>query len=298
MSKTIAMYAGNPLLTDSQPLMNSGFNTLYLASAHLSPDNAIIWGDIPMIESTGQAQPAVSQLQSVLSDLKKSGGVSTALFSIGGGGAFPGNPIVNGEHAVSEVDYRNMSASIWSSTRVVSMTDTGSFDLFINLSSLLQRTGADGFDHDFESLFYSYEEMASTIAILTNWAQANGQVTTWVPYELSEQWAQINALTNSGALSWLNLQPPAYINNPTAASQAAAIESWATAFGIATTSIVAGFDSPMTAADIQSTLAGIVNAGCDLGGAYLFGFWFDTASEASSYATAMLDGLAGTAPSS
>jgi len=267
MANNLVIYAGGGVI-DYKPLMNSGFTTVILNSLHVNSDGSLNMGDTQLVDSHGHTTAAAKQIGEAVSELKNNGGVKTVLVSIGGGGAFPPDPNgINGEHSVSDSDLKNFLGFYWSAT---GMTGNLSNEIPIlnSLATLLTTLGADGIDLDPEPTFYTYGAFASVTVMLTEWAmKCQGLLATWVPYRAQASWkatAQLLDADEGVSPTWINLQPPAWFDGSNLAS-------WATNLGVSISAIVPGFNTGDPSA-IQETLAGLVNAGVGITGAYLWNY--------------------------
>lgn len=296
MASNIAIYAGSGTTASNYAaLMNSGFTTVILNSLHFKQDGSIILNvdEEVLVDANGSLTPAATELGQIVSSLKNDGGVQTVLISVGGGGAFPPNPgYINGEHSVSDGDFKSLAAGYWAADGMTSGL-SNEVPILGTFATLLSTLGVDGIDLDPEPMFYSYEALASATLILTEWAQqTQGMLATWVPYTQQQSWqGMANLLQAAGASlpSWVNLQPPAW-------SDGDQLTSWAASLGVGVGSIVPGFDGG-DPASIQSALAQVVNSGVAINGAYFWNYAQLSAGDVASYATAIEQGLAGQAPS-
>jgi hypothetical protein len=287
----IVIYAGDSVRTNPAPLMNSGFTTVLINSLHAHDDGSLWLNNDLFVNASGDATSAATSLGQVVGSLKQNGGVSTVLVSFGGGGSFPANPNgINAQHSVSDSDYKAFMAVYWAANGITGDTDD-SIPILNNFNTLLTTLGADGLDLDGEPMFYTYEAFASANAILHEWALGRGSgIVTWAPFQEQQSWAAQSALITAGGYpppTWINLQPPAWPNG------ASDITSWAQAIGIQVSAVVPGFDEA-TPADIQSALAGVVQASVAITGAYFYNYDdIVNDGDVAAYATAILNGLAG-----
>lgn len=294
MAINLVIYAAACLAKNHAPLMGSGFTTVIANSLHFNADRSLNIGDTTYVTANGQLTAAADHLKEVVADLKKNGGVRQVLLSVGGGGCFMADPKgINNDHSVSDSDYKNFSSHYWGA---VGMTDDLSNEIPIlhGFGRLLERIGADGIDLDPEPLFYTYESLAAPTLIMTEWAVAKqGLIATWVPFEARRSWqamAQLLSVGSGSALAWINLQPPAWTGG-------AEIQSWAASLGVGVQAIVPGFnciptDVCVTPAEVQQALAGVVNGGVAIEGAYVWNY-DNIVDDVAAYAAAMKAGLAG-----
>ena len=288
----ISIYAGASAATNWQPLMNSGFNVLILNSLHFHGDGSIFLNDTEYVDASGNATSAAVAMGGAVAQLR-TGGISQVLVSIGGGGSFPPDPNgINGWHSVSDSDFKAFSDVYWAANGMTSPLDN-SIPILGSLETLLQTLGADGVDLDPEPMFYTYGILSWTTILLSEWASQNSHLVTWVPFQAQQSWQATAALlmAETGVpISWANLQPPAW-------NSGSDLTSWATDLGLGINNIVAGFEGG-SPSSIQSALAGVVNGGTALTGAYFWNYEDiegNTGSDtAADYAAAIIAGLAGT----
>jgi hypothetical protein len=288
----IAIYAGGSILNNYEPLMKSGFTTILLNSLHVHGDGSLVLNGTTLIDTSGNPTTDANTVKQLIGDLKTNGGVKTVLFSVGGGGEFPPDPEgINGNHSVSDMDYKAFTALYWAANGMTSgVSDT--VPILNAFDTLLNAVGADGLDLDGEPVFYTYESFASANAVLHELTMARtGGVVSWAPYEQQPSWAALAGLLTAAGQplpTWINLQNGWW-------STAADIQNWATALGLGVGAVVPGFGSDGQPASIQSTLAGLVNGGLGIAGAYVWNY-DQVGSQAASYATAIAQGLAGKSP--
>jgi hypothetical protein len=166
LANNLMMYAHGG---DYSSLYNSGFTMVILNSFHFQTDGSIYFNHTEVVTGSGQPAAGMSGLQSTISGLLQNG-IKSVLCSIGGGGSFkPNCHGINGWHSVSDNDFKNFASTFWSA---VGMTSGLGDDIPVlgALQALLTNSGATGIDLDPEPMFYTYESMASAVAILTEWA--------------------------------------------------------------------------------------------------------------------------------
>jgi hypothetical protein len=284
MANNLVMYAQGG---DYSSLYNSGFTTVILNSFHIHSDGSLWWNDTEVVASNGAATSNMPGLQAVVSGLQGNG-IGTVLLSVGGGGEFKPNPNgINGYHSVSDSDFEGFNTAYWAATGMTSPLSNG-IPVLGAFAELLSGSGANGIDLDPEPMFYSYEALASATLILTEWAQQQKAIVTWVPFTAQASWQAYGALLSAAgqpAPSWINVQPPGW-------NDAASLASW-TSLGVAIGQIVAGYDGP-TPGEIQQSLAAVVNAGTAITGAYIWNL-DGLGGTPSDFAKAINAGLAGQA---
>ncbi len=232
MANNLVIYAQGG---DYSSLYNSGFTTVILNSFHLQTDGSIYFNDTEVVRGSGQPAAGMSGLKSTISGLLQHG-IKNVLCSIGGGGEFaPNRDGINGPHSVSDNDFKNFASTFWSA---VGMSSGLGNDIPVlgALQALLTNSGATGIDLDPEPMFYTYESMASAVAILTEWAAQQSVTVTWAPFEKQPSWLAYLSLLSGGSSNamptWINLQPPAYGDYTP--------QSWA-ANGVTSSQLVPGF---------------------------------------------------------
>lgn len=287
MANNLVMYAQGG---DYSSLYNSGFTTVILNSFHIHSDGSLYWNDTEVVAGNGTPTSNMPALQAVVSGLQGNG-IPTVLLSVGGGGSFKPNPNgIDAWHSVSDSDFEGFNTAYWAATGMTSPLSNG-ISILGNFAELLEGSGANGIDLDPEPTFYTYEALASATLILTEWAQQQNAVVTWVPYTAQPSWQAYGQLLSAGgaaAPAWINVQPPGW-------SDAASLAGW-TSLGVSIGQIVAGFDGP-TPGECQDSLAAVVNAGTAITGAYIWNL-DGLGGTPTDFATAINAGLAGQTTSS
>jgi|GEM_PF-5623108 len=289
MSNNVAIYAGSNIVGNYKNLLNSGFTTVILNSLHVHNDGSLWLNDTEVVDANGNAQAPATQLASIVTELR-GGGITKVLVSIGGGGAFDPDPKgINGQHSVSDSDFKALAAVYWPAN---GMTDplSNTIPVIKNLSVFVSTIGADGIDLDPEPMFYTYAQLLSLTVALTEWALNSSLLVTWAPYTAQQSWQAYalalnqDGLTQNPAPSWVNVQQW---------YQGSDLEGWAEAIGVPIGAIIGGFYSN-DPSNIQNTLAQAVNGGTKITGAFYWNF-DDIASNPTPVAQAIIAGLAGQA---
>jgi hypothetical protein len=300
MANNLVIWAQDGILpgnTGHKPLMNSGFTTLVLASFHIHPDGSIFWNGNAMVDPSGHLQPTAFTLQSIVSDLFRNGGFTNCLLSIGGGGEITNHQHnIYPDHSVSDEDFMAFYAAAFARPYGEGTTNVGSLILH-NFGVLVDAVGATGIDVDAEPMFFSYPDLGSAVALLSEWANSRSLKLTWTPYTAQPFWQSLFSSTQQ-PLSWANIQPPAWgwYNDPSA------LASWAQSFQLPVASIVAGFandEQPISPRDIQSYLAACIKQNVKIAGAYLWTYddlYSPPTWSPADIASAMTRGLNGITP--
>jgi hypothetical protein len=277
------------------PLMNSGFNTLVLASFHIHPDLSIFWNGHEIIDKAGNIpQPYGMWLRLIVDELLQNGGFSQVLLSFGGGGLIQNNNGIDPDHTVSDEDFKAFYAGVYGPPYGPS-TDKYSSEVFKRIRLLYDVTGATGIDVDTEAgMFFSYGDLAGATLHLSEWAIDQRLLLTWTPYERSSFWEGLAMILRDQVqrppLSWAHIQPPGW--------ELLDLSSWAKALDLPIQSIIPGFQNDggaVSPSDVQNALAEWVRGGAAIAGAYL---WTFDGLIAQGYtpkqmATAMTNGLNG-----
>jgi len=186
---------------------------------------------------------------------------------------------------VSDSDFEGFNTAYWAATGMTSPLSNG-IPVLGAFAELLSGSGANGIDLDPEPMFYTYEALASATLILTEWAQQQNAIVTWVPYTAQSSWqayGQLLGAAGQPAPSWINVQPPGW-------NDAASLAGW-TSLGVSIGQIVAGFDDG-TPAEIQQSMAAVVKGGAAISGAYSWNL-DGLGGTPSDFAKAINAGLAG-----
>lgn len=291
MSNNVVIYAGSSIIDSYTNLIGSGFTTVILNSLHFHDDGSLWLNDTEVVDAKGNAQPLATQLKKIVTALH-CGGITNVLVSIGGGGSFDPDPNgINGQHSVSDSDFKAFAAQYWPANGMKGPLTT-TIPIINNLSVFISTIGADGIDLDPEPMFYTYGLLLSSTVALTEWALGAGLLATWVPYTAQQSW-QAYALALSQVSqdgigltpSWVNVQ---------LWSQGSELQGWASAIGVPIGSVIGGFNSE-DPSNIQTQLAQAVNGGTKITGAYYWNF-DDIAQDpkkVSQVALAIIEGLAG-----
>ncbi|SMC18289.1 hypothetical protein SAMN02745857_00520 [Andreprevotia lacus DSM 23236] len=292
--KNVVIYAGGSIIDHYKNLLDSGFTTVILNSLHIHDDSSLWLNGTEVVDASGKAQPVATQLAEIITELR-GGGITTVLVSIGGGGSFnPNSSGINGQHSVSDADFKAFAAAYWPANGMTDPLAT-TVPIVNNFNVFISTIGGDGIDLDPEPMFYTYGQLLSSTVALTEWALDAGMLATWAPYTAQQSWqAYALALGQDGlgqplTPSWVNVQTW---------SQGSDLQGWATAIGVPIGSIIGGFYN-YDPSYIQNTLADAVQGGAQITGAFYWNF-DDIASDAAriaNVANAIIAGLAGTSVS-
>lgn len=282
MANNLVMWAQDALLPPKifpesrgyGPLMNSGFDTLVVASFHIHPDGTLWWNSHKMVdvsELTGPiVQPTCLALRISLDDLRKNGGFKNVILSIGGGGKLADNNKIVPDHSVSDEDFMAFYANAYGNVYKAGSSNLSAMPLQV-ITAAVEALGASGIDVDTEKYFFTYSQLASAAVFMSELALEKNWQLTWSPYEEQSFWEllwKLMRLDRQENLTWANIQPYAWNGSP------ARLQSWAGSFQLQIDQIVPGFDdqtSEVSLKKIQNDLAECINQGVKVTGAY---FWF------------------------
>lgn len=305
-SKNVGIYALGPFSTANptpaqqkqiaqagQDLGAAGFDTVILASMHISSTGDINFNDTAMASGGSVSTDLDPNLATVLGDMKTQGQVKQILMSFGGGGCFSGQ-------AIGYWDFLHLKDLI------AKYPDPANNPFFQNLAAILGAFPIDGVDIDLEvysdplcenGFGASYSEFTSTLTTLTGWLNGRGALTTIAPYDSFSFWADLLVATNSGGtqqMAWVNLQggelSPADVGGFVQALQGKSIGvSDLDGFVLAGMQISQGD----TASEVQNGFAPLGQSTPDVGGGWLWNFSSFAPGQSSAFATAVRQGLAG-----
>jgi hypothetical protein len=165
-------------------IATAGFDTIIVGLLHVHEDGSIYCNDFPVNSGT------FADICEGINALKTSPGstVQTILFSFGGGN-WAGHPA-----SVSDSDYPAMKAN-WPGFKAA-------------LTDLLQTSGADGVDWDYEPVTVPFD--TAFIIQITNEMAALPCLVTAAPYTDQPNWLTVIEGTTSGSggnnFAWWNLQ--------------------------------------------------------------------------------------------
>lgn len=279
------------IATTGSLLGAAGFDTVILASLHISPDGVINYNDTTMASGGVISTDLDPNLTQVLQQMKNDK-VKNILLSFGGGGCFSGQ-------AIGYWDFLHLK------NLIAQYPDPADNPFFQNLSAIFTAYPVNGVDIDLEvyaeaglcpgGFSASYYEFTDTLTTLAAWVHSRGGLTTIAPYQAYDFWADLLEKTYVGGtqqVAWVNLQggelSPA--DNPgfVQALQGKTI-------GV---SDLAGFVSSGmqisqgdTANEVQSAYASSGNANAE--GGWLWNFSSFNPGQSTAFATAVRKGLQG-----
>ncbi len=275
----------------------AGFDTVILASLHISADGGINYNDTTMASGGVISTDLDPNLAAVLRQMK-TGTVKNILLSFGGGGCFSGQ-------AIGYWDFLHLKNLI---AQYPSPADN---PFFQNLSAIFAAYPVNGVDIDLEvyadaglcqgGFSASYSEFMDTLTTLAGWMQSHGGLTTIAPYESYGFWADLLEKTYAGGtqqVAWVNLQGGGLYPADNAGFVQALTGK---AIGV---SNLAGFVSSGmqisqgdSADQVQSAYAPFGQANPNAGGGWLWNFSSFSPDQSQAFATAVRKGLQGVSPS-
>jgi hypothetical protein len=286
-------------IADAGGLLGSaGFNTIILASMHISSEGVINYNNTTMASGGAVSSDLDPNLASVLGGMKSSGSVTNILMSFGGGGCFNGQ-------AIGYWDFLHLK------NLIAQYQDPADNPFFQNLSAILEAYPINGVDIDLEvyaSAFLcqggfsaSYSEFMSTLTTLAGWMQSNKGLTTIAPYESYDFWADLLVSTYVGGtqqVAWVNLQGGPLIPADNG-SFVQALQGKTIGVSDLDGFVSSGMQisSGNTADQVQSAYTPFGQANPNAGGGWLWNFSSFTPDQSSAFATAVREGLQGVNPS-
>jgi hypothetical protein len=182
---TKTMYL-NDIANSNKPsdIAAAGFDTIIVGLFHVHDDGSIYYNDFPVdTDIEGYLYESIKELKTAPGST-----VKTVLVSFGGGN-WVGHPA-----SVSDSDYPNMQKN-WSTFQPA-------------LEQLIQNSGADGVDWDYEPVTTPFE--TGFITQITNDMAGLGYLVTAAPYTDQSDWLTVIAATVTGSsgnnFAWWNLQ--------------------------------------------------------------------------------------------
>ncbi|HEY0141779.1 MAG TPA: hypothetical protein VGF48_12850 [Thermoanaerobaculia bacterium] len=266
-----------PQLNQSQlsSIQQSGFTTVILWTLHVDPDGTLVYNDTVIVRD-GIFANTFNYLQPLVQQLKAEGStVKNVLFCIGDAGG----------------DFQNIQTLL--------ATPQGKLTLERNFSALSTALSIDGYDFDDEDLY-----SADVDTQLTNILRANNKmIITYCPYmsqnvwndALKEVWGELAGMVGQ-PVRWWNLQcySGGAGNDPLLWAQGLPENVGITdRYGF----IVPGYDASVDSVDrIQQHFLRF--AGSGINGGFIWGSTsvFDSPNTPADYANAIINGLAGVAP--
>lgn len=285
------------IATAGKFLGTAGFDSVILASFHISEDGVINYNNTTMASGGAISTDLDPNLADVLNQMK-AGTVKNLLLSFGGGGCFSGQ-------AIGYWDFLHLK------NLIAQYPNPADNPFFQNLSAILAAYPVNGVDIDLEvyadaglcegGFSASYSEFTDTLTTLAGWMQSQGGFTTIAPYESYDFWADLLEKTYTGGtqqVAWVNLQGgPLFPADITSFVQ----ELQGKAIGV---SNLDGFVSSGmqisqgdSADQVQSAYAPFGKANPEAGGGWLWNFSSFNPDQSPAFATAVREGLQGVSPS-
>jgi hypothetical protein len=279
-------------------LGSAGFDTIILASMHISSEGVINYNNTTMASGGAVSPDLDPNLATVLDGMKSSGTVTNILMSFGGGGCFSGQ-------AIGYWDFLHLKDLI------AQYPDPADNPFFQNLSAILKAYPIDGVDIDLEvyaSAFAcqdgfsaSYSEFTSTLTTLAGWVQGNQGLTTIAPYESYDFWADLLVSTYVGGtqqIAWVNLQGGS-LEPADNAGFVQALQGKTIGVSNLDGFVSSGVQIPSgaTPEQVQSAYAPFGQSNPNAGGGWLWNFSSFTPDQSNAFATAVRQGLQGVSPS-
>jgi hypothetical protein len=278
-------------------LGTAGFDTVVLASFHISSAGAINFNDTTMASGGAVSSDLDPNLAAVLQAMKSPGTVQRILLSFGGGGCFSGQ-------AIGYWDFLHLK------NLIAEYPNPTQNPFFQNLAAIFAAYPIDGVDIDLEvyegalcegGFGASYDEFKSTLTTLAGWLQSKNKLTTIAPYDEYDFWAGLLVSTYVDSvqqIGWVNLQG----GDLSPADNSSFVQSLQ-GKDIGITDLDGFVSSGMqvssgeTAAQVQSAYApfGQSNPGAE--GGWLWNFSSFTPDQSAAFATAVRQGLEGISPS-
>lgn len=284
------------IATTGSLLGAAGFDTVILASLHISPDGVINYNDTTMASGGAISTDLDPNLAQVLQQMKNDK-VKNILLSFGGGGCFSGQ-------AIGYWDFLHLK------NLIAQYPDPADNPFFQNLSAIFTAYPVNGVDIDLEvyadagscegGFSASYYEFTDTLTTLAAWVHSRGGLTTIAPYQAYGFWADLLEKTYVGGtqqVAWVNLQG----GGLSPADNAGFVQSLqGKTIGVPN---LAGFVSSGmqiaqgdTADEVQSAYAPFGNANPDAEGGWLWNFSSFNPGQSAAFATAVREGLQGISP--
>lgn len=277
-------------------LGTAGFDTVILASLHISSDGAINYNNTTMASGGVVSTDLDPNLAEVLQQMK-AGTVKNILLSFGGGGCFSGQ-------AIGYWDFLHLK------TLIAQYPNPADNPFFQNLSAIFAAYPVNGVDIDLEvyadpglcsgGFSASYYEFTDTLTTLAGWVQSQGGLTTIAPYESYDFWADLLEKTYAGGtqqVAWVNLQggtlSPAYNTGFVQALEGKTIGVSNLAGFVSSGMQISQGDS---ADQVQSAYAPFGKANPNAGGGWLWNFSSFNPDQSTAFATAVREGLQGVSP--
>jgi len=279
-------------------LGSSGFDTIVLASFHISATGDITYNDTMAATGGALSSDLDPNLATVLGNMKSKGTVKTILMSFGGGGCFKGQ-------AIGYWDFLHLK------NLIAKHPKPPENPFFHNLAALLRGYSINGVDIDLEvyadaslcpgGFVARYSEFTSTLKALASFMKANGGLTTIAPFDAYDFWADLLAETyvnGTQQIAWVNLQGgslwPADNDRFERALQGKTIGvPNLDRFVLSGMQISTG-DTPD---QVQSAYAPFGQANPNAGGGWLWNFSFFKPDQSAAFAKAVRLGLQGISPS-
>lgn len=193
------------IATAGELLGVSGFDTVILASFHISSDGVINYNNTTMASGGVISTNLDPNLAQVLQQMK-TGTVKNLLLSFGGGGCFSGQ-------AIGYWDFLHLK------NLIAQYPNPADNPFFQNLSAIFSAYPVNGVDIDLEvyaeaglcpgGFSASYYEFTDTLTTLAAWVQGQGGFTTIAPYTAYDFWADLLEKTyvnRTQQVAWVNLQ--------------------------------------------------------------------------------------------
>jgi hypothetical protein len=278
-------------------LGTAGFDTVVLASFHISSEGVINFNDTTMASGGAVSSDLDPNLPAVFQAMKSPGTVQRILLSFGGGGCFSGQ-------AIGYWDFLHLK------NLIAQHPDPAQNPFFQNLSAILAAYPIDGVDIDLEvyqgaickgGFAASYDEFTSTLTTLAGWLQSQKKLTTIAPYDAFDFWADLLVSTYVDGIQqicWVNLQGGGLIPADTSGF----VQSLqGKDIGIADLNgfVSSGMQvsSGNTADQVQSAYAPFGQSNPDAEGGWLWNFSGFQPDQSAAFATAVRQGLQGINPS-
>lgn len=273
----------------------AGFDTIILASMHISPEGAINYNNTTMASGGAISKDLDPNLASVLQEMKTIGTVKNILMSFGGGGCFSGQ-------AIGYWDFLHLK------NLIAQFPNPADNPFFQNLAAILAAFPINGVDIDLEvyasaslcpgGFAASYSEFTETLTTLAGWMQSQGGLTTIAPFDTFDFWADLLEQTyvnGTQQVAWVNLQ-----GGPLYPAGNADFLQYLQGKTIGVSNLDGFVSSGMqissgdSASSVQSAYAqaGLSNAG----GGWLWNFSSFQPNQSSAFASAVRNGLQGINP--
>lgn len=269
----------------AQDIATSGMGAVMLASFHVSSEGDINYNNTNIVTS-GQASGLLNpNLPELLDQIQGAG--STIVASFGGGGTFNGNAI-----------------GFWDFTHVKNLIaqypNPADNPFFQNLAVLFKTYPAiTGLDIDLED--YStdpgtdYDSFTSTLVTVINWLNEQGKIATIAPYEAPDFWTKVLeqcVVNNQQQVAWINLQNAMGTLSQFMPVLQAGNIGWTDVPSYVLAGLQIGGMSPSA---VQEVYAQIAQEQSGLRGGWLWTYEDFDGTPASQFASAIQQGLGGTA---